>query len=370
MEVSEASCAWYLDAWAVRDGVAFASVRPPDSIDARNTVFLSVPDLQPTPVGRITTALAATRRGFQAGLRDLDGTEVAFDSLNQVREVVRRGYLAGGLGPGGAAPPAFQLPPTEPGAGGGAYFGDALDGSPWAETRWYEPGDPGFRGLQQVPLNELAHLVQRFAEATTLQWELALESKDLPHGVDGRAARWGLREWYLTLIAQRLWGDIDEFADFVLQADSRIGIGLLERTGSPYFGTLYSSGLLVPELRRFSDQALLQSAPCPLLRYWDPHIRRLMDVLLLALADARYFAKNNQLPELIPILFAARLLASDPPSVHSAVGDGPSSEEMLEHALHWLFAQTPHIELPEIAEELLSQYARNQMEASEPGWQQ
>jgi hypothetical protein len=367
VEVSEVPCAWYLDAWAVRDGVAFASVRPPDSIDARNTVFLSVPELQPTPVGRITTALAATRRGFQAGLRDFGGVEVAFDNLSQVREVVRRGYLAGGLGPGGAATPAFPLPPGRPGDGGGTYFANALGGSPWAETRWYEPGDRDFRMLrQQVPLTELAGLVQCFAEATALQWELILQHQELPTRADRRDPRWGLREWYLTLIAHRIWENIDEFARFVVRPECRIGRQLWERTDHRSCSTIYSSGFLAPEQRQFSDQALLQSAPCPLLHHWNPHIRRLMDKLLLALSDAQYFAHNNQVPELIPILLAARLSASAPPLVHSAFDDGLSSEEMMDHALGWLVAQTPRIELPEIAETLLSQYAQKQLEVPQP----
>lgn len=365
MEVNEAPLAWYLDAWAVRDGVAFASARPADSVDARNTVFLSVPDLQPTPVGRITTALGATRRGFQAGLRDFNGVEVAFDSIAQVREIVRRGYLAGGLGPGGAATPAFPIPPAEPGAGGGAYFGDAVAGSPWADTRWYEPGDREFQVLrQQVPLTELARLVQRFAEATVLEWEWTLQGKALAHD-DHRRAQWGLREWYLTLVSRAIWADTGELGHFVVANHCRIGNQLLE--GSDYRSfNLHLSGRLAPE-RQFSDQALLQSAPCPLLRRWNPRISRLIDKLLLALSDAEYFAHNTQVPELIPTLLAAVLSAPAPPSLHTAFGDGVSSEEMVDQAVGWLAVQTPQVELPAAAEMLISDYAWNQLEAPSRG---
>jgi hypothetical protein len=367
VEVNGAPLAWYLDAWAVRDGVAFASSRPPDSVDARNTVFLSIPDLQPTPVGRITTALGATRRGFQAGLRDLNGVEVAFESIAQVREVVRRGYLAGGTGPGGAATPAFPLPPAEPGAGGGAYFGEALAGSPWVDTRWYEPGDREFHVLRhQVPLNGLARLVQRYAEATLVEWESALQGRTLAPD-DHRRAQWGLREWYLTLVSRAIWADTVELAHFVVANHCRIGNQLLEGSDSRIFN-LHLSGRLAPEQRRYSDQALLQSAPCPLLRHWDPRISRLIDKLLLALSTAEYFAHNSRVSELIPILLAAVLSAPAPPSLHSAFGDGVSGEEMVDQALGWLAAQTPQVELPAVAEMLISRYAWYQLEVPPRGF--
>ena len=362
MEVNETPPAWYLDAWAVRDGVAFASVRPANSVDARNTVFVSVPDLQPTPVGRITTALGATRRGFQAGLRDYDGEEVAFDSLAQVREIVRRGYLGGGLGPGGAATPAFPLPPTEPGVGGGAYFGDAVAESAWADTRWYEEGDREFQVLRQrVPMPELTRLVQRFAEATILEWELALRGTTLAHD-DHRRAQWGLREWYLLLLSHKIWAETSELEHFVYANSCSIGNQLLQASDNPSF-RLHLWGHLTYEQRRFSDQALLQSAPCPLLSNWNPLMSRLIYKLLLPLSDAGYFPHNPEVRELTPTLLAAVLSASTPPSLHTAFSDGVSSEEMVDQALSWLAVQTSQVELPPAAEMLIHDYAWNQLGA-------
>lgn len=367
MEVNEAPLAWYLEAWAVRDGVAFASARPAESVDARNTIFLCVPDLQPTPVGRITTALGATRRGFQAGLRDSNGVEVAFDSIAQVREIVRRGYLAGGLGPGGAATPAFPLPPVEPGGIGGAYFETAVRSSPWVDMRWYEQGYGDFRALRhQVPLIELARLVKLFAEATVLEWEQALQGRVLAHD-DFRRAQWGLREWYLTLVSRAIWTDTDEFVQFVIANHCRIGHQLLEVTAGSAFTGLHPSGRLAPEHRRFSDQALLQSAPCPLLQHWNPRISRLIDKLLLPLADAGYFQQNPDVRELIPTLLCAVLSVPAPPSLHAAFGDGVSSEEMVDEALDWLAAQAPQVELPAVAQMLISEYAWNQLKVPPRG---
>lgn len=107
--------AWFVDAWAVRDGRIFASYRPAESIAADSTIFLAVPDLEPVPVGRISTALRATRSGFQEGLRDESGDEIPFESVDQVRELCRRGFLGGGLGPG--APGVGPIPYPAPEAG-------------------------------------------------------------------------------------------------------------------------------------------------------------------------------------------------------------------------------------------------------------
>src|SRR5262245_13980117 len=128
---------WYLDSWAVLDGLAFASERTADSIDASTTVFLSVPDLEPIPIGRISSALRAQRAGFQDGFRDDEGNEIGFETLEQVREIVRRAYLGGGLGgvpvPEGGRPvdPLLVEPFVEPtewhGPSGGDYYEEALE---------------------------------------------------------------------------------------------------------------------------------------------------------------------------------------------------------------------------------------------------
>jgi hypothetical protein len=120
--VSMAISKWHIDAWAVRDGAAFASRREFNSREAENTVFIAVPDLEPVPVGRLATALSATRRSFQAGLWNENGVEIAFESLEQIAELVRRAFLASGLGFGGSAAP---LPGGERPAPGGSDEGSA-----------------------------------------------------------------------------------------------------------------------------------------------------------------------------------------------------------------------------------------------------
>jgi len=107
---------WYIDAWSVTDGYAFASARPPDSLDAFATFFVCPPYFEPEPVASLATALAATRGHFQEGYR-IDGAEVPFDSPEQVVEAVRRAYRAGGLDIDGSPLPGAPEPaPPHPGA--------------------------------------------------------------------------------------------------------------------------------------------------------------------------------------------------------------------------------------------------------------
>jgi hypothetical protein len=106
---------WYIDAWAVWDGVAFISQRDEAASDVRQTVFVSAPEFSPVPVARISTAWAAARGHFQERLFGPDDTEVSFATLALAIETVRRGFRKGG----GDAPGGFLAPITLPGNEGG-----------------------------------------------------------------------------------------------------------------------------------------------------------------------------------------------------------------------------------------------------------
>jgi hypothetical protein len=111
----EVIMSWYIDAWAPYDGIAFASERSPADRDVLHTVHLAAPDFVPTPVASLSTALWATRGGFQEKFYDAAGEEVAFDTLEQLIHAVRRAFLGGGRGfptPGGAGLPG--APPRSP----------------------------------------------------------------------------------------------------------------------------------------------------------------------------------------------------------------------------------------------------------------
>jgi hypothetical protein len=378
MEVTELDrdTCWFIDAWAVRDGAAFASNREPDSIEATNTVFLSVPALEPIPVGRITTALSATRYCFQEGFRDENGREIGFDNLAQVRELVRRAYLASGLGPGGTAAPAVALPAPEPGGTGGAYFDRAVRKSRLGKKSWYRGRHIGLARLFELDgaLDELAELVQRFAEATILEWEMFVEREmhhvKMDHRV--RQARWALREWYVALFARGVWNREIKLAEFALENRCPVGLELLHGLGRPAFPLVpWQQSVTAWSFsfhdRRYSDQELLLTAPCPLRIGWDPSIRRLADKLLLGFADASYFEVNNRVAELTPALLGALLCMPNTPRWHDDLDDGSRRSERIDASLTWLSRELPTLELPAVAERLLSDYARRQLHTSPSG---
>src|SRR5262249_44379666 len=138
------------------------------------TVFLCVPDLQAVPVGRISTALRATRSGFQAGFRDQDGAEIPFDNLGQIRDLARRAYLAAGLGPGAPGAIAGPVPsPDVDGGPGSAYLEEEF--AEFVEPMRFDHPDDVVPHYLERPL-EIA--VDRFAGATLLEWEGLLAHED------------------------------------------------------------------------------------------------------------------------------------------------------------------------------------------------
>jgi len=112
---------WFIDAWAVLDGYAFASFRRANSLGADVVLFVAPPYFEPEPVASLATALGATHGHFQEGFRDEAGIEIAFETLEQVIETIRRAYRAGGLDIDGGSPlQAVRVPPVEPPGSGAA----------------------------------------------------------------------------------------------------------------------------------------------------------------------------------------------------------------------------------------------------------
>jgi hypothetical protein len=102
MEMMSPDSGWYIDSWAALDGLVFASERDTNG-ETLNTVFLAPPYWSPVAVANLSTAWAASRMGFQSSFCDAEGAEIRFRTLDEIREVARRGYLSGGYG---------FLPPT------------------------------------------------------------------------------------------------------------------------------------------------------------------------------------------------------------------------------------------------------------------
>lgn len=365
----EVTRAWFIDAWAVRDGVAFASLRSEHDIDAINTVFFSVPSLEPIPVGRISTALRATRGSFQASFHNLENHEIAFDNLTQIRELIRRGYLASGIGPGGVAAPAPVGPLPEPGGPGGAYYEAAISDMELARRPWLAGTGPAASLAQVVPgeLGQLAHMVRAFAEATVVEWEHALERRSEVDSPEERRDLYrglrGLHDWYWTLVSRGIWRDLDELDSFA--SSNRLPLG------RQLSGRAHGRQLAFGERQRDrSDQELLAMAPCPLRPSWNHLLRRLSDKLFLAMTDSDYFWYNPDYPELAPIVLVAMLSVPDgryAPAGYVPAGVEPELEfqDRLRDSLEWLAQELPAVRLPDAAERLLNEYAHRMLESPE-----
>jgi hypothetical protein len=365
---------WYIDSWAVFDGLAFASERPPDSIDARATVFLSVPDLEPIPIGRISTALRAQRSSFQDGFRDDEGEEIGFETLEQVREAVRRAYFGGGLAPTpvgepgpidpllrepDAAPPDLDVPDA------GAWYDEVArvhDGDrPGIDCR--ELQDAGrrrrvFETLHAPRGVRLLHpLLRAFGEATVLEL-VRVAQRILPHP----RVRLFCTHWLRALWRLGLWPDDAEHWRFLERA--RLAAILHDLGWVP-------GSRAVAERESFNTASLrrdlLFHVPCPLRPDWSPHIQTLSHKLLLPLCVRGYFRENRALPELVPLLLCALVVVNDRAVPATALRwRDADHQRLLGQALSWLLDELPALELPAVVERHLERFAFEQLRRNPP----
>ncbi len=116
-ELDRTAREWRIESWSVLDGIAFATEWQGDEREPRIAVYLSPPYWRPVTVANRATTLRATRGPFQEGFFDDEGMEIAFASLEELIEVVRRAYLGGGFG--SITPPEGAAPIESGGAGRG-----------------------------------------------------------------------------------------------------------------------------------------------------------------------------------------------------------------------------------------------------------
>jgi len=353
--------AWFIDAWAVHDGRVFASRRPPGSIVADATVFMSVPDLEAVPVGRISTALRATRSGFQEGLRTNDDNraEIPFDNLRQIRDLVRRAYLAAGLGPGSPGAAAGPLPRPDVGTGpGGGFLAESSgpEGS-WASVYLSETDPP--RDIDQA--------VDTVARATVLEWDLYLAARE-PKKI--RAAL-----------------EPDEIRGLVGWLGALRGSGVLpweagDHPGVPFQHSLmrlaeqYGARHLSEALRRIHDtwepgfpfeigdrisgywsRGYLAVVPLPTAPNWSPLVRRLADMVILPAIDRRFWSGPRQVTSLdvAPLVLCHAI--RQPERSGRLPGERSAAQVAYGRALAsmtWFMSQEN--ELPPAAEDVLAEF--------------
>ena len=352
---------WFIDAWAVLDGYAFASLRAPDSIDAEVTLFVSPPYFEPEPVASLATALAATRGHFQDRFLDEDGREIAFPTLAQLIETIRRAYRAGGLDlDGGAALPGVPTP-REPGrAAGAAHPADLVD--PEMEAVWskLQPvllDDSLSREREEylrrllarllecampalVPKfigNAAVHMLARLSGAAGSRRELAREAmawiaKARSIGVDVFVQR----EEEAILVSVVLTGspsgfawpvDLDDVPDSVLHSMDPSGSFLRDASGSEVY-----LPFTVP------IDAVFQDAQ----RY--PGIPTLGHLLAAATADRRYVKAIESAHEIVPLLVLALTQLPFDGQAYAAfplLKGTPECRETCARAARWLAAALP-----------------------------
>lgn len=375
---------WRLDAWAVRDGAAFASRRNSDSLDAENTVFIAVPDLEPVPVGRLSTALSATRRNFQDGFRDTEGNEIAFDNLDQVVELVRRGFLAGGLGPNGSGAPTRGGGP-EPGGdkSGQAVIDPSIDDRPESdgarhfenrikttgtrEWQWREGPGGVKEALESIAeaaettkqsgyhrtIASLLLLIHAYAESITIDWERRAEQLGDPFEIKM------LMDWYQALGEAGVWSAGAGISKFFHDHECRLGLRLLHKGWIRPREFWHSA--MTAEASTLPRQHMISYAPCPCRRDWVVGLSRLAEKMTLPMCVGNYFEGNPYLPELAPAALGAILLTSCGfPSV--LAGEVQFENARLAVALRWIAHEIPRIALPSVAEGLLNEYAWRQFE--------
>jgi hypothetical protein len=164
--------AWRIDAWDSLAGRAFLCRRPADEQRApdldQSTVFVGPPFFQPEPLASRAPGFAACRGTFQAGLF-VDGEEVAFETLADAIEFVRRGYTSGREFPDPTAPLGAPRRPIEGEGGGGAAAFE------WPEQELLPDGrylDDAISSLV-VQFDKTIQEVHRVGASKPCQWKFA-----------------------------------------------------------------------------------------------------------------------------------------------------------------------------------------------------
>ncbi|MFN7983033.1 MAG: hypothetical protein U0Q11_14340 [Vicinamibacterales bacterium] len=362
---------WFIDAWSVMDGYAFASRRTSDSLQADAVFFVGPPYFEPEPVASLATALAATRAHFQEGFR-IEGQEVAFASLGDVVEAVRRAYRAGGVDLGGApAPQAVRPRPARP--GGEEVHPEALvsdelrdtwrvcrellrdDCVSEERTRWLETK------LSELIEGAFTELVPKFIGAAAEEMLVALVSghtsrstaaRELSAWID-KAQQLGIRVWF-GLEPPRLYTaviGVDRGFDWSLPELRELPAAFVELT----LPILYrSNGALVREFRipyavpipaAFQHGASESSALSAF-----PQAPTMGHLLALATSDRWYVKAIDSVVEFVPIVVAALAQLPAPSLPFGAFAPVEGSQERRDvsrKAARWLARALPSGSLAE-----------------------
>jgi hypothetical protein len=315
---------WFVDAWSVLDGIAFASLRDARQWDeekltpSTTTVIIGPPDWRAVSIARITTALRATRGPFQESVFDENDEEMPFASLDDIRDVVRRSYLAGGIGLDDAG--TIE-----------AMTGDDLPKTPGGSGEWADVHRQ-LLALDSVDARSdaKASLVDVFGDGQTREVLADVCSRITTH----------LKPWFDSEGTERRrdWTDYIQWLQLTVN-----GMRVHDRDTINAVSAWYEQvdPMTIPSRSPFHQrQRLLFRLPAMGQYPGYPPIRTLGDQLLLACASRKCLQSLDTPDAFLPIVVGALVLAT------AAHGDQIRGETMdaqllLEPALRWLAQVLP-----------------------------
>jgi hypothetical protein len=343
---------WFLESWAVPEGCAFAAHRnyseldtsglreyldPPDQV-----LYVCPPDFTPTPV-RYATALAAARGRFQEKFTDPSGREVAFETLEELIELVRRAYLAAGAG--GSPPPPDAPKPKDP-----DDSDDERDEN--IEKKWVEAARLLTAGITRQEKDATAHYLSSiwspYASRRLIKFcgdiiealarESRLRTRDLLFERD-------LRD--LTLVSLEIndwpsWNDSDKFLGKALHDHWNQIHGPLGGSGPPGWWWCATS---TDGLSSSLASGLLYRLPSPYA--WAPYqnLVRLGDHLSAATADRGYLKSIGSFDRFLPLLTCCLALAAAESYRFRAGGPFRDAALVRARAFKWLAMESPDARL-------------------------
>ena len=208
--------------------------------------------------------------GFQEGLRDsVSGEEIPFESVDQIRELCRRGFLGGGLGPNAPGVGPIPYPTPEVGPGEGLAI-DRERFSLGLET--WEPRSIRhmLARLHDGEIYEIARCARNLTQLTIDNWtsieHLPISHKDVDRVRDARHRMW-------------LWLTSNGLIDHRPSDSEEYGVDIWPPFIVDRFGDPIQTGLqgAPPELRP-NDFSL---APLPLAYRRHP-LRRFAELMIIA----------------------------------------------------------------------------------------
>jgi hypothetical protein len=369
------TASWYIDSWAPRDGIAFASLRAAIGLheDARSaewlrsverTVSLRPPNWEVIDA-QMATALHAERFEFQRGFFSAANAEIAFASLDEVVEVIRRAYVAAGgdIDPG---PEPADNEPQSPEPEGDdqlvevlAAFEEELE-----EARQDARDGSTFR---LAPAERCTHLASSLLGRIGQSLDAAIEEVALEVGdvfgrrvSDRRNARF-LPTFFRWIELMVRCGFLDLPTLHQKLPPGEVGEMLISPWLTPWHGP---PRLLFPSPWRGQGERpsfVLHHVPMPARSFRRNRRERLVDRLLLALSARTAWASLTQIHELATlVLGAATILAQQDGAWAWRLEPRVRRSEMTTNALSWLLGELPGPLVTLSAEKALDAYAEKE----------